>query len=262
MVSHAGSIGPKSSTYLSCLILTGPLVPSSRPWRAIRVGLHESIVSMPYGTTASHDSGSAMPSRWLGLSSGTIGIRKARSSSISARSLPSDPPMAKPSKGSDARYSADSRRIAWSVPPCTTPYMACWRGCSRCARSERAIQRCERRTDACSRSGVMWYGGSSSRGMMMSAPSCFCAATDDSGVSSMVRPSWYERKTAPRSETRSSEPPEPTDDEPPPSLASLASLTARLLRDFSSGPSSAVGCASEKTWKPPESVMRGPSWFM
>mmetsp|Transcript_25459 Transcript_25459/g.75636 ORF Transcript_25459/g.75636 Transcript_25459/m.75636 type:complete len:233 (-) Transcript_25459:667-1365(-) len=212
----------------------------------MRVGLHESIVSIPSGTTAALDSGSAIPSRWFGLSAGSSGTRKRSSWSISARSAPSEPPIAKPSKGSVARYSADSRRSSSSVPPCTTPYMACWRGSARCARSERAIQRCERRTDACSRSRDMPCGGSSSSGMMMSDASCFCVATDDSGVSSMVVPSWYERKTAPRSPVARRE----------------AELPSRTLRRFISATSSSVVSPSEKTWKPPESVIIGPSWFM
>ena len=55
----------------------------------------------------------------------------------------------------------------------------------------------------------MWYGGSSSSGMMMSAPSAFCAWTERSGVRWIVLPSWYERNTAPRSETRIKAPPLP-----------------------------------------------------
>mmetsp|Transcript_21609 Transcript_21609/g.44169 ORF Transcript_21609/g.44169 Transcript_21609/m.44169 type:complete len:236 (+) Transcript_21609:46-753(+) len=83
--------------------------------------------------------------------------------------------------------------------------------------------------------------------MMMSAPKSFCATTLDSGVSSMTCPSWYERNTAPCSLTRSSE-------ALPPSRA------VRVFDfDFISGPSSLLGSASEKTWKPPLSVMMGPA---
>lgn len=53
----------------------------------------------------------------------------------------------------------------------------------------RAIQRCERARLAASVAGSVWYGGSSSRGMMMSAPSFFCASTELSGVSSIRVPS-------------------------------------------------------------------------
>jgi hypothetical protein len=122
-------------------------------------------------------------------------------------------------------------------------YIACWRRSSRCVRSDRAIQRCDRSTDRARRSRDTPIGGSSSSGMMMSAPSAFCASTDDSGVSSSVEPSRYERNLTPRSETDSSVP----------------TLRPRVaLRRLSSGVSSELSCPSEKTWKPPESVMIGP----
>mmetsp|Transcript_32755 Transcript_32755/g.77425 ORF Transcript_32755/g.77425 Transcript_32755/m.77425 type:complete len:271 (-) Transcript_32755:199-1011(-) len=247
MVSHSGSIGPKSSAKRPCLILIAPLLHSSMPCRAMRVGLHESRVSTPSGATASADSGSAMPSRWLGLSAGRCGMRNSSSVSISARFCPRLPPMAKPSKGSEERYSADSCRSSSSVPPCTTAYIACSLGSLRCCRSDRAIQRWESATDCSSRSRVIWYGGSSSSGIMMSPPRSFCASTLDSGVSSRILPSWYERKTAPCSLTRSR-------------LALPPSRAVRVFDlDFISGPSSLLGSAREKTWKPPLSVMIGPA---
>mmetsp|Transcript_32754 Transcript_32754/g.77422 ORF Transcript_32754/g.77422 Transcript_32754/m.77422 type:complete len:266 (-) Transcript_32754:314-1111(-) len=241
MVSHSGSIGPKSSAKRPCLILIAPLLHSSMPCRAMRVGLHESRVSTPSGATASADSGSAMPSRWLGLSAGRCGMRNSSSVSISARFCPRLPPMAKPSKGSEERYSADSCRSSSSVPPCTTAYIACSLGSLRCCRSDRAIQRWESATDCSSRSRVIWYGGSSSSGIMMSPPRSFCASTLDSGVSTISVESKYERNLTPFSLT----------------LVSVAWLPD-FDRALSSGPSASVLGASEKTWKPPESVMIGP----
>mmetsp|Transcript_9798 Transcript_9798/g.32279 ORF Transcript_9798/g.32279 Transcript_9798/m.32279 type:complete len:224 (+) Transcript_9798:253-924(+) len=219
-----------------------PAVVSSVPWRAMRVGLQESMVSTPNGTTARQDSGSAMPSKWFGLSRGSAGMSHVSISTISALSLPSDPPTAKPSKGSDCRYSALRRRSSRSTPPCTTAYMACLRGSPRWARSDRAIQRCESWTLSSRRSRVTWYGGSSSKGMMMSAPNCFCAATLDSGVRSICDPSRYDRNNVPFSETLRSW---------PCVFASPSSSSSRLrfVRfDLSSGPSSSSSeSAREKT---------------
>jgi len=55
---------------------------------------------------------SSHPRRWFGLSSGSSGIKKRSSSSISSRSLPSEPPIANPSNGRLDRYSADSCRYS------------------------------------------------------------------------------------------------------------------------------------------------------
>ena len=97
--------------------------------------------------------------------------------------------MANPSNGRLDRYSTLIRRNSRSTPPCTTAYMACFLLSRRCARRLRASQRWLMYTDFFKLSGSMAYGGSSSRGMMMSAPSAFCAATEDSGVSATSRPS-------------------------------------------------------------------------
>mmetsp|Transcript_33861 Transcript_33861/g.112959 ORF Transcript_33861/g.112959 Transcript_33861/m.112959 type:complete len:262 (+) Transcript_33861:585-1370(+) len=120
--------------------------------------------------------------------------------------------------------------------------MACWRGSARCVCSERVIQRCDSSTERASRSRVTLSGGSSSSGMMMSAPSDFCASTADSGVSLRTEPSRYERKRTPRSLIESSVP---------------ALRPRAAARRLSSGASSSVSLPSEKTWKPPESVISG-----
>ncbi len=54
---------------------TGPSWVSSVPWRAMRVGKHESKVSTPSAAPAQMEGSSAMPSRWLGLSGGMLGAR-------------------------------------------------------------------------------------------------------------------------------------------------------------------------------------------
>jgi hypothetical protein len=51
---------------------TGPSLVSSVPWRAMRVGKHESNVSTPRAAPAQIDGSSAMPRRWLGLSAGRL----------------------------------------------------------------------------------------------------------------------------------------------------------------------------------------------
>eukprot|EP00958_Prasinococcus_capsulatus_P022298 scaffold3134_cov414-Prasinococcus_capsulatus_cf.AAC.21 len=69
-----------------------------------------------------------------------------------------------------------------STPPCMTPYIACLRTSWRCAANDLVIQRCERCTLCSNSARLMSCGGTSSKGMMMSAPYAFCARTEDSGV--------------------------------------------------------------------------------
>ena len=68
-----GSIGPICLLYLPCRMCSGPSRVSSVPWRATRVGKHESNVSAPARIPSSTEAGSAMPRMWLGFSGGTSG---------------------------------------------------------------------------------------------------------------------------------------------------------------------------------------------
>mmetsp|Transcript_39198 Transcript_39198/g.92762 ORF Transcript_39198/g.92762 Transcript_39198/m.92762 type:complete len:221 (+) Transcript_39198:359-1021(+) len=189
---------------------------------------------------------SAIPSKWFGLSAGSSGVRYAMRSTRSSPSFPKLPPIANPSKGSEERYAALSARSSLSVPPCTTAYIACCFRSLRCSFRLRASHLWDMRTDSRRRSWVTRRGGSSSKGMMMSAPIAFCACTVVSGVRRIDRPSLYDRKVTPSSEVFS------TEGTLPLRFAAPVPLMFPSLMSCPTDP-----YARENTWNPPESVMSG-----
>jgi hypothetical protein len=71
----------------------------------------------------------------------------------------------------DDEEEEEQRHHAWNIKileKIDQKQPTCWRRSFRCSLRLRASQRCERKTEAVSLSIVMWYGGSSSRGTMMS----------------------------------------------------------------------------------------------
>ena len=102
--------------------------------------------------------------------------------------MPRLPPIANPSNGSEDKYSALSFRNAASTPPWTTAYIACRRTSLQVRRAGSAPPTgdCGYTTSATQRLVVdVRTAGSSSSGMMMSAPSALLRAHRElSGVSS------------------------------------------------------------------------------
>ena len=70
---------------------------SAIPWRASRVGTAQSKTSIPSPIAFSRSSGSPIPSRCLGASTGSIGAVISSTPCISSLSRPSVPPIARPS---------------------------------------------------------------------------------------------------------------------------------------------------------------------
>mmetsp|Transcript_5737 Transcript_5737/g.19886 ORF Transcript_5737/g.19886 Transcript_5737/m.19886 type:complete len:232 (-) Transcript_5737:463-1158(-) len=231
------------------MLIREPPVMRAAPCRPSRVGKQESKVSTPVLAAALMLISSPTPNKWTGFrvpggsrppSARRMGITVPRMPSSSAVSLPRLPPMANPSKGRPLMYSALQVLNSLLIPPWITPSIACWRRSARCVRNDLASHRCVSATLLTrSRAGV-WKGGSSSSGMMISAPSCFWFNTDFSGLRSTSFPSLYDRKTTPASLTL---------------IVPFGYLFLLLSLLLSS--SVTEWFAKEKTWNPPESVMRG-----
>lgn len=112
--AHSSSRMVLSSRYIPRLMSIRPRRVQIEPWRASRVGTTQSNVSMPAATPAKISSVSPMPKRCRGFSSGRSGTVHSSSRNVCARVSPNEllqePPIAMPSKGSEAMNRALSSR--------------------------------------------------------------------------------------------------------------------------------------------------------
>ena len=155
--------------------------------RAVRVGSTQSNISTPRSMPSSRSSGEPTPSRWRGFASGSSGmvglqhaphqrLRLANREAANREAIEgqrADEPRA---RGAQLRIhralrDAEERLIAGRT----------------CAASARSAQRCVRSVAARATSGGQGYGGHSSSGRMMSAPSSASVCMTLSGVISTSR---------------------------------------------------------------------------
>ena len=201
-------------------------------------------------------SGSEMPSRCRGLSSGSSS--HTQPTMVPRFSFSSAPPIPKPPNPRSPRASASSdrrtksraalRRKSSYCAPCTTPHSDCsglparsWE--SRwCSVRQRSAQRVVRASDSSWYSRVSMSVVSSSNANMMSAPKPCWICMETSGVKRCLEPSMTERKSTPSLST----------------CARRSFFAARMSFSVRSAMSMASTLRkptpSDMTWKPPESV--------
>jgi hypothetical protein len=92
---HSSSTGRPSSLYRACLMISFPREVNRHPFRALRDGITQSIMSTPRATYSASSSGAPTPIAYRGLDAGSSAVVAAVISRLRARGSPTEsPPIA------------------------------------------------------------------------------------------------------------------------------------------------------------------------